>query len=358
MEKSPPSYSEGQSMDDVLQSATSLQEQNQKLIKEILTCDCITTYFYELDFSKPGEGSVIELKQEMSLKDYLSEYENKQVKLEEMFDLFNDKIGWKMEKWDEVVTINTQLGQLVVKFGMLRDNPQSQKMCVQLENNLKKIKALLEDLLRLVTAGQSRMQNMQAQVTKINELTQSLMAQQGVRQQPKIPSVILTGSGRRGDLNSQLNSWYPGAWTLLYRGSRDGFEATQFHSKCDHQGPTCTIIKSEGGWVFGGYASVSWNGSANGFLPDEKASLFSLINPRGTSPTLYSWFQNQGLFPHSGYGPVWGGAHDLCVSNQANTNNNSFTSLGYSYRDTTGHGKNTFTGQEHFKVTELEVFKI
>ena len=45
---------------------------------------------------------------------------------------------------------------------------------------------------------------------------------------------------------------------LLYRGSRDGFAAECFHSRCDNKGPTVTIVKS-GKYVFGGFTEQSWN---------------------------------------------------------------------------------------------------
>ena len=32
-------------------------------------------------------------------------------------------------------------------------------------------------------------------------------------------------------------------WIMLYRGSRDGFAARQFHEKCDEKGPTLTLVK-------------------------------------------------------------------------------------------------------------------
>ena len=41
-------------------------------------------------------------------------------------------------------------------------------------------------------------------------------------------------------------------WRLLFRASRDGFAASVFHSKCDHKGPTITVVKS-GGSIFGGF---------------------------------------------------------------------------------------------------------
>ena len=32
-------------------------------------------------------------------------------------------------------------------------------------------------------------------------------------------------------------------WIMLYRGSRDGYSAKQFHDKCDEKGPTLTLVK-------------------------------------------------------------------------------------------------------------------
>ena len=46
---------------------------------------------------------------------------------------------------------------------------------------------------------------------------------------------------------------------LLYRASRDGWAASNFHSCCDNKGPTVTVIKS-GNNIFGGYTDQSWTG--------------------------------------------------------------------------------------------------
>ena len=37
---------------------------------------------------------------------------------------------------------------------------------------------------------------------------------------------------------------------LLYRASRDGFKADNFHSKCDNQGQTLSLIKSKKQKIF------------------------------------------------------------------------------------------------------------
>ena len=45
---------------------------------------------------------------------------------------------------------------------------------------------------------------------------------------------------------------------LLYRGSRDGWEAKDFHRLCDNQGPTLTIVKSSVGRISGGFTTIPW----------------------------------------------------------------------------------------------------
>ena len=46
---------------------------------------------------------------------------------------------------------------------------------------------------------------------------------------------------------------------LLYRASRNGWAASNFHSCCDNKGPTVTVVKS-GNYIFGGYTEKEWKG--------------------------------------------------------------------------------------------------
>jgi len=48
---------------------------------------------------------------------------------------------------------------------------------------------------------------------------------------------------------------------LLYRASRNGWAASNFHSCCDNKGPTVTVIKS-GTYIFGGYTEQPWDGKS------------------------------------------------------------------------------------------------
>ena len=47
--------------------------------------------------------------------------------------------------------------------------------------------------------------------------------------------------------------------TLIYRASEHGYTSSSFHEHCDDKGPTLIIIKTTGGWIFGGYITKSWS---------------------------------------------------------------------------------------------------
>ena len=53
-------------------------------------------------------------------------------------------------------------------------------------------------------------------------------------------------------------------YVLLYRASRNGWAAANFHSFCDSKGPTVTVVKN-GNYIFGGYTEHSWESGKNIF---------------------------------------------------------------------------------------------
>jgi len=46
-------------------------------------------------------------------------------------------------------------------------------------------------------------------------------------------------------------------YALIYRATRNGWAASNFHSFCDNKGPTVTVVKY-GNYIFGGYTEQSW----------------------------------------------------------------------------------------------------
>ena len=64
---------------------------------------------------------------------------------------------------------------------------------------------------------------------------------------------------------------------LLYRASRDGDKAEDFHSKCDNKGSTFCIFHLDNGYIIGGYTSISWQNKGDG-KKDPNAFVCSITN--------------------------------------------------------------------------------
>jgi hypothetical protein len=76
--------------------------------------------------------------------------------------------------------------------------------------------------------------------------------------------------------------------SLLYRGSRDGFDKATYHSKCDNQGPQIEIVKCSEGYIFGGYMAANMPTNGQYIAGSSNASfLFSLKNPGGETAKKY-----------------------------------------------------------------------
>ena len=139
-------------------------------------------------------------------------------------------------------------------------------------------------------------------------------------------------------------------WKLLYRATRDGFGAAQFHAKCDNNLKTLVVIKSTNGYIFGGYTQLDWSGKT--FKNDPNAFLFSLVNasnsPRKINRTNYP----NSIFCKPTFGPTFGSGHDLYICNNSNTSNGSYSNPNcYSVPSEV-----FFAGSYNFLTTEIEVF--
>jgi hypothetical protein len=174
------------------------------------------------------------------------------------------------------------------------------------------------------------------------------------RYQKRLDSLILKA------IPSELSEF--SSLELLYRGSRDGFAASNFHGKCDRRSNTVTLIETTKGHVFGGFTPHACDSSNHGKGDASgKSFLFTIRNPRGNAIRKFAIKNSScpAIYYSSSYGPVFGSGHDICVYDACNTNTSNYTALGGSYANDTGiDGKEVFTGEYHFTVKEIEVFTI
>ena len=133
-------------------------------------------------------------------------------------------------------------------------------------------------------------------------------------------SAILTSYPDRQSVMGFLPPSACGSSTLLYRGSRDGWEAQKFSEKCDSITPTLVILQTEEGFIFGGFTTHRWTDprrSATELTEADETFIFSLMNPAGHAPfkmpftpTLLCAVDLPSCFPIYGveleYGPAFG----------------------------------------------------
>jgi hypothetical protein len=161
-----------------------------------------------------------------------------------------------------------------------------------------------------------------------------------------------------------LFAWFPWhTFTLLWRGSRDGFRAKNFHRRCDGHANTLTLIEDTAGNIFGGFTPVEWEApqhSKSKADPSLTSFLFTLKNPHNIPArkfALKDQAKDDAIYCDSWWGPRF---RDIAVSDDCNANAKSYTSLfGTSYANDTGLPRETFfTGLAKFTVKEIEVFEV
>jgi hypothetical protein len=157
-------------------------------------------------------------------------------------------------------------------------------------------------------------------------------------------------------------------FSVLWRGSRDGFGHGDFHRRCDGHASTLTVILDTNGNVFGGFTPVEWESRTYNWKENNcskaddslRSFLFTLKNPHNIPASTFELKAAQAewaIYCDSRRGPLFGA--DITVSGNCNANTGSHTHLGAAYTNDTGlEGNKVFTGSQYFRVKEIEVFEI
>ena len=147
---------------------------------------------------------------------------------------------------------------------------------------------------------------------------------------------------------------------LLYRGTRDGMSGEAFHNKCNNKGPTISLFKNEKGYIFGGYASIDWQGGNGDYKSAPDSFIFTLTNMYNISPAKFpNSNTSKSIYDHSSYGPCFGNGFDIAIEFDINLHN--YTNFPNAYKDVLGKGYSIFKGDTdnyNFNLKEIEVFKL
>ena len=147
---------------------------------------------------------------------------------------------------------------------------------------------------------------------------------------------------------------------LNYRATRDGFEASSFHAKCDNKPRTLTIIRAANGYIFGGYTDVTWE-STGRYKSDPNAFIFSLINAHSTPQLIpVKWDSAYTIKCDASNGPTF--SNDILISSNSNKNNSSYSNLGNGFNfaifsSGCEQAQAFLAGSYKFQTSEIEVFQ-
>ena len=156
----------------------------------------------------------------------------------------------------------------------------------------------------------------------------------------------LIEEGVKNKLNKNIKKF-----RLLFRASRYGFQASNFHSKCDDNSNTLTLVETTEGRRFGGFTYAKWDQS-NSYKTGSNGFIFSLND----KAIYYNKNSSYNIRCDSSYGPTFGGGHDFYLCDNCNTSNSSYDSSNHSY-DT--KGKNyALAGNSSFYVKDYEVYQL
>lgn len=151
---------------------------------------------------------------------------------------------------------------------------------------------------------------------------------------------------------------------LLYSLSREGPGTEKFHRNCAQKGPTLTIVKANGGYIFGGYNPYSYI-TENAYLNSPNAFLFSLTDGRNRRPIKFPVVASRSEYAirccESQWSPGFGeeGISDLFIAFK--NPKNSYSRLGIAYEVPHGYGpgEEILAGRKDgWNVEEVEVYAV
>jgi len=150
-----------------------------------------------------------------------------------------------------------------------------------------------------------------------------------------------------------LLDWFPGEWTAIYRGTRDGLTPDDFHYSCDYKGPTITVIRDVEGYVYGGYTSRHWD-SSGGWQFDSSAAIFSLIGPNESAPMRLPIRRgHRAIYSSSESLPHFGDTDDIMMYHDQQ---GVHSRVGGSAFASKGVTSKSFLKEVSGKVADIEVF--
>ena len=292
---------------------------------------------------------IIQVKVNSNLKEIKIRLDKINLSEEEYFSSLQNKIIDLLIERRKVIGIKSFEEICNEKFFKKKEIKQLEDLEVKAYNNLKIFKTFIESNLYLMSNSNiitdpEEIKNLYDEIQKADKKNQIEKNKKNINFIPKSSDFV---------------------FKLVYRASRDGGDASEFHKRCDEIGPNVTLVKTDKNKRFGGFTFCNWGipqkylekmKSNAGILKQDQCSFcFSLDLKK-----IYYHDDKKGkedaIFCSSKFGPTF-------CSNIFAINNNMLTKGGYcTMKKTscfTGQIKDyEISGEKSFNIKELEVYEI
>ena len=159
----------------------------------------------------------------------------------------------------------------------------------------------------------------------------------------KFDEIILIEEGVKRKLSKEIKQY-----RLLFKASKNGFKAQDFHNYCDGKDNTLILVKTKTGRRFGGFTDQKWD--TNGNKSGANGFLFSL----DFKEIYYNKNSSYNIQGNSSYGPYFG--NDFYIGNNCNSGYNSSDSSNNYYN--TNSKTYALAGESSYTVEDYELISI
>lgn len=253
--------------------------------------------------------------------------------------------------------------ELILSLNILNLDSSYREKNLELFKKLQNKDFIIENLCQQIIELKANNKNMQNELNEVKQRLEKLeknLKNNGVKDvnldskiiQEKKELDLIIERLKKVNINKDGNNIIENkniSLNLLYRATKDGDNAKDFHSKCDKYKNNLTIIKTKKGYKFGGFTCESWDG--NGDKKDTNAFCFSLNKNK-----IYNWKKGKSsIFASPESGPVFGNCifelKDQFLEMGGLCSEDYFYDNQESQCEVNGE-------EEQFEVEEVEVFSV
>ena len=278
--------------------------------------------------------------------------------IEKDLSLLNDYNKKISDYESTIIKLNKEKSDLKIKYNTLKnDFKQIEKKCENLKQmNKKLIDHINKENKQIQNKNNESLKNNNESDKNFNINLNSIKSKNSKDLKNiniTIKNFILTDEIKKNIMNYLPNKiknfQYKKILSLLYKATRHGCLAKDFHNKVDNIGPLLIIIETTNNQIFGAFTSVAWS-SKNDFVEDSEAFLFCNNNKYNVNNKILACYH------HENFGPYFGDKA-LVITDNCLNNKDNFTDCEdqiYNFDNNTNllnEEKNSF-----FQVKDYEVY--